>query len=191
MSIQGGISWIIIAWMPTVMREQYNMKQGAAGLSALGFLYVSQTIGLLVGGYLSDRWSVKTPRSRILAPAYAILIASPAFFLTGWSHHISMTFISLSLWGLAMGFLGANQMPMICLTVDARYRATAMGILNGSTAVAGGLAIYAIGALRDAGLGIKLILTFAGCGVVLCAIFLLLVNLVAKRAEARAPVPAT
>ena len=40
------------------------------------------------------------------------------------------TIVSLSLWGLAMGFLGANLMPIICLVVDSRYRATAMGVLN-------------------------------------------------------------
>ena len=189
MSIQGAVSWIIIAWMPTVMREQFSLGQGAAGLSALGFLYVFQTTGLLVGGFWSDRWSATNPRARVIIPAVAVLISAPVFGLTGWSHHISLTFLSLSMWGLAMGFLGANTMPIVCLIVDARYRATAIGLLNGCTAITGGLAIYGVGALRDANIGSNLILTFAGLGVLSCGIFLWLVNTsIKKRGPVLSPV---
>ena len=184
MSIQGAVSWIIIAWMPTVMREQFNLGQGAAGLSSLGFVYVFQTIGLLVGGFWSDRWSATNPRARVMIPAVAVLLSAPVFGLTGWSHHISLTFVSLSMWGLAMGFLGANTMPIICLIVDARYRATAMGLLNGCTAITGGLAIYGVGALRDARVGSNLILTFAGLGVLLCGILLWFVSASIKKRAA-------
>ncbi|MEO6003679.1 MAG: MFS transporter [Opitutus sp.] len=176
MAIQGAVSWIIIAWMPTVMREQFKLGQGAAGLSSLGFLYVFQTTGLLSGGFWSDRWSVTNRRARIIIPAVAIMLASPVFLLTGWSPHIGFVFLSLSAYGLAMGFLGANTMPIICLIVDARFRATAMGLLNGCTAITGGLAIYGVGALRDAKVDSSLILMFAGLGVLLCGFLLWRVN---------------
>ncbi len=174
--VQGAVSWMIIGWMPTQMREQFKMGQGAAGFSALGFLYLAQTIGLLAGGFWTDRRSLVNPRARIIIPALAIVCAAPAFWMTGWFPMIVFTLVSLSLWGLAMGFLGANMMPIICLVVDSRYRATAMGVLNFCAAVSGGLAVYGVGALRDAKIGINLILTFAGFGAVLCALFLWLVN---------------
>ncbi len=179
--VQGAVSWIIIGWVPTLMREQFNLGQGAAGFSALGFLYGSQTIGLLVGGFWSDRWSLTNPRARIIIPAVAIMLTAPAFWLTGWAHHISFTLLSLSLWGLAMGFFGANTMPIVCLVVDARYRATAVGLTNCCTAVSGGFALYGIGALRDAKIGVSLILTFTGFGVLLCGAFLWLVNSTLKK----------
>ncbi|MBL9207726.1 MAG: MFS transporter [Opitutaceae bacterium] len=181
MSVQGAISWIIIAWMPTVMREQFQLKQGAAGFSTLGFLYGAQTIGLLIGGFWSDRWSLTNPRSRVIIPSLAILFATPFFWMTGTIHHISLTLGSLSLWGLAMGFLGANTMPIVCLVVDARFRATAIGILNACTAIWGGLAIYGIGALRDRQIGVSLILTFVSGGVLLCGLLLWMVNVSLKR----------
>lgn len=174
--VQGAVSWMIIGWMPTQMREQFKMGQGAAGFSALGFLYLAQTIGLLAGGFWTDRRSLVNPRARIILPALAIVCAAPAFWLTGWFPMIAFTLVSLSLWGLAMGFLGANMMPIICLVVDSRYRATAMGVLNFCAAVSGGLAVYGVGALRDAKIGVNLILTFGGFGAVLCALFLWLVN---------------
>jgi len=176
MAVQGAISWIIIAWMPTVMREQYHLGQGAAGVSALGFLYVFQTSGLLLGGVWSDRWTRSNPRARILLPAYAIMLAAPIFLLTGWSHLMSVTLASLCAYGLSMGIMGANQMAVVCLVVDPRYRATAMGVLNAGTAIMGGLAIYGVGAMRDAGMGVSLVLVFAGLGVFLCGFLLWLIS---------------
>ncbi|MBL9208452.1 MAG: MFS transporter [Opitutaceae bacterium] len=185
--LQGAVGWMIIGWMPTHMSEQFSLGQGAAGFSALGYVYVTQTLGLLVGGVWSDRWSLTQPRARVIIPAVAFLVAAPAFWMTGASNLIVFTILSLVLWGLAEGFLGANMMPIICLVVDSRYRATALGVLNGFTAICGGLAIYGVGALRDAKIGITLILVFAGVGVMLCGVTLWMVNLALKRHER--PVP--
>jgi len=183
MCVQGAIGWMIVGWMPTIMAEQFKMGQGAAGFSALGYLYVAQLIGLLVGGFLSDRWSLTNPRSRIIIPALAILLTAPAFWLTGWSPLIIFTIVSLVMWGVAMGCLGANMMPIVCLIVDVRYRATAMGMLNLVINLCGGLAIYGVGLLRDAGFGVNLILTFAGVGVFLCGALLWLTNVLVRRNE--------
>ena len=179
--VQGGVSWIIIAWMPTIMREQFQMAQGAAGFSTLGCLYTAQATGLIIGGFWSDRASLKNPRARIIIPALAVLITTPLFLVTGWTHHIGFTFASLAMWGLAMGFLGCNTMPMVCLVVDARYRATAIGVLNAFTSICGGAAIYGVGALRDAKFEGSLVLTFAAVGVVLCGGLLWLANLAVKK----------
>jgi predicted MFS family arabinose efflux permease len=184
--VQGAVSWVIIGWMPTQMMEQFKLGQGAAGFSSLGFLYVAQTIGLLAGGRWTDLWSRANPRARVFLPAVAIVCAVPALWLTGWIHLIGLTMLSLTLWGLAMGFLGANLMPIICLIVDPRYRATAMGVTNACAAIAGGLAVYGVGALRDANFGVSLILTFGGFGALLCASMLWLINNWVKK---RGPVP--
>lgn len=181
MCVQGAIGWMIVGWMPTIMSEQFKMGQGAAGFSALGYLYVAQTIGLLGGGYWSDRWSLTNPRSRIIIPALAILVTAPAFWLTGVSPLMIFTVMSLLMWGVAMGFLGANTMPIICLTVDVRYRATAMGMINLVVNICGGLAIYGVGLLRDAKFGVNLILTFAGVGVFLCGALLWMTNVMVRR----------
>ncbi|MDB6092751.1 MAG: Sugar phosphate permease [Verrucomicrobia bacterium] len=181
-AVQGAVSWIIIGWLPTLIRERFSMGQAAAGFSTLGFLYIAQIVGLLVGGFWSDRFSLKNPRSRIIIPALAILFTAPFFFFNVWHQQLSMMMLSLSLYGVAMGFLGANTMPIVCLVVDARYRATAIGILNGCTAICGGVAVYGVGALRDAKLGLHVILLIAAVGVVVCGIFLWLVNVGVKRA---------
>ncbi len=185
-TLQGAVSWVVIGWMPTVVSEQFHLGQGAAGFSTLAFFFIPQTIGLVAGGFWSDRWSAANPLSRILLPAVAILLVGPVFLVTAWVHSMSLTLASLSLYGFAMGILGANVMPIICLVVDARYRATAQGIINACAAVGGGVSIYVVGALRDAGTAVGLILTMAGLGVVLCGFLLWLVGVVRKKSGANA-----
>jgi sugar phosphate permease len=179
--VQGAVSWIIIAWMPTIMREEFQMTQSAAGFATLGCLYTAQATGLVTGGFWSDRASVRNPRARIILPALAVLGCTPLFLLSGWTHHIAFAFASVALWGLAMGFLGCNTMPMVCLVVDARYRATAVGFLNGFTSIFGGAAIYGLGKLRDANFEGSRVLTFAAIGVLLVGALLWLANLSVKK----------
>ena len=71
-------------------------------------------------------------------------MTAPVFWLTGWFPYMFFSLLSLSMWGLAMGFFGANTMPITCLVVDARYRATAIGLLNACTAIFGGIALYGV-----------------------------------------------
>jgi len=189
-AVQGGVSWIIIGWIPTLMREQFALAQSTAGFSSLGLMYGSQMTGLLIGGFWSDRWSRANPRARIIIPALAIMVGAPVFLATAWIHSIGLTLLSLGMWGLAMGFLGANNMPIVCLVVDPRYRATAVGIMNCATAIVGGFSIYGIGALRDAQMGIGSILIITAIGVFLCGFLLLLVNVAIKRRDAGAATPA-
>lgn len=186
-TVQGAVSWVIIGWMPTVVREQFNLGQGSAGFSTLGFLYIPQLTGLLVGGYWSDRWSASNPRARIIVPALAIMAGTPLFLAMAWANQIALFFVSLAFYGVAMGFLGANTMAIVCLTVDTRFRSTAMGTINACTAIAGGVAIYGVGALRDASFGVGLILTITALGVLLCGWLLWLVNTTLRKAGAPQP----
>jgi MFS family permease len=182
--LQGAVGWLIIGWMPTFMHEQFGLRQGAAGFSALGYVYVTQMFGLLAGGLWSDRWSLTNPRARILIPVIGLAAAAPAFWLAGHTPVLAFTILSLVLWGLAEGFLGANMTPIICLVTDARYRATGLGVLNGFTAVFGGLAVYGVGALRDLQIDTTRILVFAAAGVMLCAALIFLVKPVAAESPA-------
>ena len=73
--LQGAVSWVIIGWMPTQMHEQFHLSQGAAGFSALGYVYAMQFVGLLVGGLWSDRWSLTFERSRLIIPVIGLTVS--------------------------------------------------------------------------------------------------------------------
>jgi hypothetical protein len=84
---------------------------------------------------------------------------------------------------MAVGFMGSNMMPVLCLLSDRRYRATAYGIANGVGSVAGGLAVYGTGALRDLEIDLRRVLSFAGVCALLCAALFLLVRTEGAEAE--------
>ena len=174
--LQGAVGWLIVGWMPTQMAERFHLSQGAAGFSALGYVYAVQFFGLLIGGVWSDRWSLTYERSRLIIPVIGLVLVAPAFWIAGHSALISLTILSLMLWGLAGGFMGANMMPIVCMAARNEYRATGLGILNCVSAIAGGLSTYSVGLLRDAHVDVSQMLAVAGVGAMLCALLLLLVK---------------
>ncbi len=64
------------------------------------------------------------------------------------------------------------MMPILCLISDKRYRATGYGVLNCAGCLAGGLAVYAGGVLRDSNVNVSLLFEFAALGLAGCAALL-------------------
>lgn len=181
-TMQSAISWVVIAWMPTYLRENFQLGEGAAGFSATGFLSATQLVCLIASGVWSDRWSQRNMRARLWVPAIGLAIAAPGFWLAGLTGFLFATILALILWGLAVGFVGSNTMPIVCLVFDPRYRATAFGIVNGASAFAGGLAVWGAGALRDLHIDLRQGLTFAGVCSLACAGLYLCVRTVGTKA---------
>jgi MFS family permease len=77
----GLASWAVVGWMPTYLNEHFNLSQGAAGLSATGYLQTAALVGVLVGGAWADRWSRRNKRGRIYVPLIGLLVASPPIIL--------------------------------------------------------------------------------------------------------------
>ncbi|PYV11995.1 MAG: MFS transporter [Acidobacteria bacterium] len=181
--LQSSVSWVVIGWMPTYMQEQFHLNQGAAGFSATGYLSVTQLVSLIASGFWSDRWSRRNVRARLWVPAIGLAVAAPSFWLAEYSGLLFATILCLSLWGMAVGFMGSNMMPVLCLFSDRRHRATAYGIANGVGSVAGGLAVYGAGVLRDLQVDLRRVLSFTGVCALLCSALFLLVR--TDREEAR------
>jgi sugar phosphate permease len=183
--LQSAVSWVVIAWMPAYMQERFQLGQGAAGFSATGYLSVTQFFSLLASGVWSDRWSRRDARARLWVPAIGLAIAAPSFWMAERVGALPAIIACLCLWGMAVGFMGSNIMPIVCLASDVRSRATAYGVVNGAGGVVGGLAIYWTGALRDLGIDLRHTLSFAGLCALACAGLFLLI-----KTEKTAAVPA-
>lgn len=166
--ILGLVSWMIVAWLPTYYKEQFNLSQSLAGLYATAYLYPASIVGLLVGGFLSDRWSKKTNYAKIFIPIIGLAIAAPAIFLASYSTVLYLTILFIMIYGLTSKFTDTNMMPMLCLIVDDRYRATGYGILNMFSTIIGGLGIYMAGALRDSQINLSVIYQISAISILVC-----------------------
>ena len=172
----GVVSWMIVAWLPTYYQERFNLSQTKAGLYATAYLYPASILGLLLGGFWTDRWSLKNKKARILLPIIGLIIAVPCVFLASYSSVLYLAVAFFMVYGFTRMFTDTNLMPIICLIIDNRFRATAYGILNMFATIVGGLGIYAAGALRDNNIPLDIIYRTASITMLVCVGILFLIK---------------
>jgi MFS family permease len=172
----GIVGWMTMGWLPTYYKEHFHLSQTVAGLYATGYLYPIAFVGAIAGGFISDRASRKDFRGRIVVPAIALAIASPAIFLASSSDVVYITIIGFLVYGFTRIFADVNLMPILCLIADKRYRATGYGVLNLFSTIVGGIGIYASGAFRDAHVNLSVLFKIAAMSLLFCAFVLLIIK---------------
>jgi MFS family permease len=175
-SLLGMTFWVIYAWLPTYFRDGFNLSLGEAGISATAFIQAASFIGVITGGIIADRWSCKNVKGRVYIMAIGFIIGGPFLFLMSTTLVFGIAIASIIIFGLAKGFHDANFMPVISQVVDQRYRATGYGIMSFFSVIAGGIMIYAGGALKDAGISLALVFQISAAGVLLSGLILLLIR---------------
>jgi len=144
--------WVVRDWMPAILKAEFNLGQGQAGVSATLFWQVAAIVGAIVGGWLADRWMQKSERGRIHVSALGMAMIIPAMFGVGYAPQTGLLWVAivfLILFGLGWGFFDTNNMPILCQITRPELRATGYGIMNLVSISAGGLADWGFGALRD------------------------------------------
>ena len=180
-SLPGIANWIIVGWLPTYYQEQFNLTQAKAGEFATAYLYPAAIIGNILGGFLSDKWQKTYPYARIMMPIIGFCISAPCVFMIGNIHVLWLVVGLFLMYGLTHVFLDINLMPVLCMVIDSRYRATGFGIINMFSVFTGGLSIYVAGALRDAHVSLSTVFQSASLGLMLCVVLLFLVKREAKK----------
>lgn len=165
----GIVGWSIVGWMPTFMKERFAMAQGEAGLLTTICLNVAALTGMLLGGAWAGRWSRTNRRAPVLVSIVGVAAAAPAVLLLAHTDVLALGLAGLALYGAFRYFSDANAMPVLCLYVDPRYRATSWGLSTFFSSSIGGLGIYAAGWLRDAQVDVQHIFHFGVLNLVLCA----------------------
>ena len=142
--------WIVRDWMPAILKEQFGIGQGAAGVSASLWWNVAAIFGVMIGGWLADRWSCVTDRGRVLTGALGIALIVPAMFGVGNAGSLTVAVLFLMLFGLGWGLFDCNNMPILCQITRPQLRATGYGLMNFVSISCGGLADWGFGIMRDA-----------------------------------------
>ena len=168
----GIVGWSVVGWMPTFMKERFAMTQGEAGLTTTICMNVAALVGMLVGGAWAGRWSRKDPRGPVFVSVIGLVIAAPAILLLAHTSVLPIALAALAVYAGARYFSDANAMPVLCLYVDPRYRATSWGVSTLFSSSIGGLGIYAAGWVRDAQINITHLFHFAFGSVLLCAVIM-------------------
>ncbi|MDR1010694.1 MAG: MFS transporter [Opitutaceae bacterium] len=167
--------WVIKDWMPAILKHQFDIGQGKAGVSAALFVNIASLVGAVAGGILADRWMRRTDRGRIYISAIGMCCIIPALFGVGNAGVLAVAIVFLMLFGIGWGFFDCNNMPILCQIVRPGLRATGYGVMNMVSISCGGFADWGFGIMRDRGVPINLIFTaFASVCVLSAAIVLLI-----------------
>jgi sugar phosphate permease len=173
----GVIGWMVLGWLPTYYKEHFQLSQTDAGIYATGYIYPLSMVGVILGGYLADRWSKRNNKSRILVPIIGLCIAAPAVFFASSTDVLYIAMGGFMIYALTRVFSDTNLMPILCMVANKRYLATGYGILNMFACIVGGLGIYASGALRDAHVDMSILFKIASFTMLVCAGLLYLVKM--------------
>lgn len=69
-----------------------------------------------------------------------------------------------------------NLMPIMCLFVENKYRATAYGVMNMFATMVGGLGIFLTGVMRDMSIDLGTIYQVAAFSLLVCILLLFMVK---------------
>lgn len=165
--------WVIKDWMPVILKNQFHLSQGRAGVIAVLYVQLATIGGAILGGWLADRWMRRTARGRIYVSAIGMTLFLPALFGLGNPGTIFLAAMFLVLFGIGWGFFDCNNMPILCQITRPQLRATGYGIMNLVSISCGGLGDWGFGVLQDRGVPLTLIF---GCftGVALLSLVVVL-----------------
>ncbi len=168
-------AWIVRDWMPAILKQQFNIAQGPAGVAATSSWQLAAIAGALLGGWLADRWMLRQGRGRIFVSAIGTSLIIPAIFGVGYAGSLVTAIAFLVLFGLGWGFFDCNNMPILCQIVRPELRATGYGIMNLVSISCGGFADWGFGALRDHQVPLPIIFgIFAGAALISLATVLMI-----------------
>jgi MFS family permease len=167
--------WVVRDWMPAVLKRQFDIGQGPAGVAATLSWQLAAILGAIAGGWLADRWTKTNMRGRIYVSAIGMSLIVPAIFGVGNAGTLGVVVGYLVLFGVGWGFFDCNNMPILSQIVRPNLRATGYGIMNFVSISCGGLADWGFGRLRDRQVPLGVIFgTFAGTAIISIVLVLLI-----------------
>lgn len=144
--------WIVRDWMPAILKAEFGIGQGLAGVSATLYWQLAAIVGAVTGGWIADRWMRRSVRGRIYVSAIGMSLIVPAMFGVGFAPQTGLLWVAVAflvLFGIGWGFFDSNNMPILCQVARPELRATGYGIMNLVSISCGGFADVGFGVMRD------------------------------------------
>ncbi len=143
--------WATKNWLPTLFADNLGIEMSSAGPISTITIAASSFLGVIFGGILSDKWVQKNIKGRIYTSAIGLALTIPSLLLIGFGHSLFNIIGAAFCFGFGYGMFDANNMPILCQFVSAKYRATAYGIMNMTGVFAGAFITDFLGKSTDSG----------------------------------------
>lgn len=143
--------WATKNWLPTLFANSLGIPMAEAGPISTITIAASSFVGVILGGIVSDRWVLRNIRGRVYTSAIGLGMTIPALVLLGFGNSLVAIVGAGLLFGVGYGMFDANNMPILCQIISAKYRATAYGVMNMVGVFAGAAVTHLLGQWTDGG----------------------------------------
>lgn len=143
--------WATKNWLPTLFASSLGIPMAEAGPISTITIAASSFVGVILGGIVSDRWVLCNIRGRVYTSAIGLSLTIPALVLLGFGNSLVAIVGAGLLFGIGYGMFDANNMPILCQIISAKYRATAYGVMNMVGVFAGAAVTHLLGQWTDGG----------------------------------------
>ena len=99
--------WATKNWLPTLFAENLDIPMSQAGPISTITIALSSFVGVILGGFLSDRWVLKNIRGRVYTGAIGLGMTIPALLLIGFGHGFISVIGAGLLFGIGFGIFDA------------------------------------------------------------------------------------
>jgi dipeptide/tripeptide permease len=161
-----------LTWTPTFFHEKFQMTLTEAGFRSMFYHHGPAFAGVLLGGWLSDRFAGTRARVRLEIQAASLLAGAPFIFLTGTLGSMEGSCMALAGFGLFRGLYDSNIYAALFEVIEPRYRASACSVLVCVAFVAAALSPVLLGWAKgtvglSAGIAsLSLVYVFSGISVI-------------------------
>jgi len=124
------VAFIFMTWMPSFLREKYELDLASAGLWATLPMQVASMIGAIVGGVLADHWAKNRPGGRSLVQGLGLLIGAPFIYWCGITRDLNVVLFAMTCFGFGKGIYDSNIWASLYDVVPAEKRGKAVGFTN-------------------------------------------------------------
>lgn len=140
-----------MTWMPTLLYEKFSLPLPTAAFQSVFLHYLFAFLGVMVGGYISDRLAQEHPIARLYLAAGGLLCSAPFLYLLAVSRQLLWVYIGLALFGFSRGVYDSNLFAALFEVVPARLRSSASGIMISFAYAVGAAAPLALGYIKQYG----------------------------------------
>jgi len=129
-----GFNTWIIAYL---QREFPSVTAASASFHAVFWFYLGATVGVFVGGRVSDRFAAARPQTRFDVNTAGLALCVPGLVLAAFAPSAALCILGTALFGFATGVYDSNIYASLFEVVKPRYRAAAVGVFGCGGSVIG------------------------------------------------------
>jgi len=144
-----------LTWMPTFLHEKFDLSLSNAGFSSMFYHHLVAYLGVLGGGWISDRLAGRRKQVRMEVEVIGLLLGAPFIYLIGASSSLVVIYLALAGFGLFRGIYDSNLFAALFDVVEPKYRSSATGVMLAFAFIIGALAPVILGWMKlNVGLGV-------------------------------------